>query len=75
MTDINALLDQMTLEEQVSLLSGADFWSVPAIERLGIGTVAGHGWAERGAGRRVVGGRRQVGGVSGGDCDRVVVEP
>ncbi|MBK8084006.1 MAG: glycoside hydrolase family 3 C-terminal domain-containing protein [Devosia sp.] len=27
----------MTLEEQVSLLSGADFWSLPAIERLGIG--------------------------------------
>ncbi len=37
MTDINALLDQMTLEEQVSLLSGEDFWSLPAIERLGIG--------------------------------------
>ena len=27
----------MTLEEQVSLLSGADFWSLPAIARLGIG--------------------------------------
>ncbi len=26
----------MTLEEQVSLLSGEDFWSLPAIERLGI---------------------------------------
>ncbi|MBC7478790.1 MAG: glycoside hydrolase family 3 protein, partial [Pseudorhodobacter sp.] len=37
MTDIAALLDQMTLEEQVSILSGADFWSLPAIERLGIG--------------------------------------
>ena len=36
MTDINGLLDQMTLEEQVSLLSGADFWSLPAIDRLGI---------------------------------------
>jgi beta-glucosidase len=26
----------MTLDEQVSLLSGEDFWSLPAIERLGI---------------------------------------
>ena len=32
-----ALVDAMTLAEQVSLLSGADFWSLPAIERLGIG--------------------------------------
>ena len=31
------LLKAMTLEEQVSLLSGEDFWSTPAIERLGIG--------------------------------------
>jgi beta-glucosidase len=31
------LIDQMTIEEQVSLLSGEDFWSVPAIARLGIG--------------------------------------
>lgn len=38
MTDIiDELLVQMTLEEKVSLLSGEDFWSVPAIERLGIG--------------------------------------
>ena len=34
---IETLLDQMTLEEQVSILSGEDFWSVPAIDRLGIG--------------------------------------
>ncbi|WP_449396945.1 glycoside hydrolase family 3 C-terminal domain-containing protein [Devosia riboflavina] len=27
----------MTLEEKVSILSGEDFWSVPAVERLGIG--------------------------------------
>ncbi|WP_436071635.1 beta-glucosidase H [Devosia sp. LjRoot3] len=27
----------MTLEEKVSILSGEDFWSVPAIARLGIG--------------------------------------
>lgn len=34
---IEQLADQMTLEEQVSILSGEDFWSVPAIPRLGIG--------------------------------------
>lgn len=37
MARIDDLLDQMTLEEQVSLLSGEDFWSLPAIPRLGIG--------------------------------------
>jgi beta-glucosidase len=38
MTDrIAALADQMTTEEKVSILSGEDFWSVPAIPRLGIG--------------------------------------
>lgn len=34
---IEELADRMTLEEQVSLLSGEDFWSLPAIDRLGIG--------------------------------------
>lgn len=34
--DIEALLDAMTLEEQVSLLSGADFWTTVPISRLGI---------------------------------------
>ncbi|KKC35813.1 beta-glucosidase [Devosia epidermidihirudinis] len=34
---IEQLADQMTLEEQVSILSGEDFWSLPAIARLGIG--------------------------------------
>ncbi|MDC9826489.1 glycoside hydrolase family 3 C-terminal domain-containing protein [Devosia sp. ZB163] len=34
---IEELVDQMTLAEQVSLLSGEDFWSLPAIARLGIG--------------------------------------
>ena len=34
---IEELVDEMTLEEQVSLLSGEDFWSLPAISRLGIG--------------------------------------
>lgn len=31
------LVDEMTLEEQVSLLSGEDIWSLPTIERLKIG--------------------------------------
>ncbi len=33
---VEDLLDQLTLEEKVSLLSGQDFWTLPAIERLGI---------------------------------------
>jgi beta-glucosidase len=33
---IETLVDAMTLDEQVSLLSGEDFWSLPAIERLNI---------------------------------------
>lgn len=33
---IDELVAAMTLEEQVSLLSGEDFWSLPAVERLGI---------------------------------------
>src|SRR5690348_5979045 len=33
---IDALLDAMTLEEQVILLAGADFWTTVPIERLGI---------------------------------------
>src|SRR3569832_536058 len=33
---IHDLVDQMTLAEQVSLLSGEDFWSLPAVSRLGI---------------------------------------
>ena len=37
MGGIEGLLDAMTLDEQVSLLSGADFWSLPAVARLGIG--------------------------------------
>ncbi|MCD7061415.1 beta-glucosidase [Pelagibacterium xiamenense] len=36
-TEIEALIDEMTLEEQVSLLSGEDFWSVAAVERVGVG--------------------------------------
>ncbi len=34
-----ALVDAMTLDEQVSLLSGQDFWSINPIERLEIGTL------------------------------------
>lgn len=34
---VDELVDQLTLEEQVSLLAGEDFWSVNAIPRLGIG--------------------------------------
>lgn len=33
---IEALLREMTLEEKVSLMAGRDFWTLPAIERLGI---------------------------------------
>jgi len=33
---IEALLKQMTLEEKVSLLGGADAWHTQAVERLGI---------------------------------------
>lgn len=33
---IDTLLDKMTLEEQVALLAGADFWTTVPIERLGI---------------------------------------
>lgn len=33
---IDALLERMTLEEQVALLAGADFWTTVAVERLGI---------------------------------------
>ncbi len=34
---VDALLSQMTLEEQVLLLSGEDHWSLPALPRLGLG--------------------------------------
>ena len=36
---IEALLDALTLEEQVALLAGADFWTTVPIERLGIPAV------------------------------------
>ena len=34
--DIQKLIQQMTLEEKASLLSGGDFWHTKAVERLGI---------------------------------------
>ncbi len=36
-TEIVDLVDELTLAERVSLLSGEDVWSLPAIPRLGIG--------------------------------------
>jgi beta-glucosidase len=33
---IDDILDRMTLEEQVSLLAGADFWTTVPVERLGV---------------------------------------
>ncbi|KJZ21234.1 beta-glucosidase [Loktanella sp. S4079] len=40
MTDhLETLVDQMTLEEQVSLLAGEDLWSVNAIARLDVGKI------------------------------------
>ena len=35
-TKIAQLLTSLTLDEKVSLVSGQDFWSLPAIDRLGI---------------------------------------
>jgi beta-glucosidase len=52
--DDDDLLKQLTLEEKVSLLGGQDFWSLPAIERIGLRSlvmsdgpigVRGTGWA------------------------------
>ena len=39
MRDLEALVDDMSLEEQVLLLSGRDAWSVPGNERLGFGAL------------------------------------
>ena len=39
MRDLEALVDDMSLEEQVSLLSGRDSWSVPGIARLDFGAL------------------------------------
>ncbi|KUL42481.1 beta-glucosidase family protein [Actinoplanes awajinensis] len=54
MTDIDHLLDRLTLDEKVSLLTGQDFWSLPAIPHIGLRSlvmsdgpvgVRGTGWA------------------------------
>ena len=54
MTDVEHLAKQLNLEEKVSLLAGQDFWSLPAIERIGLRSlvmsdgpigVRGTGWA------------------------------
>ncbi len=37
MSRIEQILGEMTLEEKVSILSGEDFWSVPAVARLKLG--------------------------------------
>jgi hypothetical protein len=39
MVDIDSLLAQLTLEEKVSLLAGADTWRTAAIPRLSIPAV------------------------------------
>ncbi|BCJ44964.1 beta-glucosidase [Actinoplanes ianthinogenes] len=54
MTDIDHLVDRLTLDEKVSLLTGQDFWSLPEIPRIGLRSlvmsdgpigVRGTGWA------------------------------
>jgi len=54
MSDVERLLESLDLEEKVSLLSGQDFWSLPAIDRIGLRSlvmsdgpvgVRGTGWA------------------------------
>ena len=64
------LVDRMTLEEQVSLLAGADFWRTVAVPRLGVPQLkVTDGPAGARGGGALVGGRRTaafpVGIVSG----------
>lgn len=37
--DVQQLLSLLTIEEKISLLSGADEWQTQGIERLGIGSL------------------------------------
>lgn len=39
MTDLDVLLGQLSLQEKVSLLTGQDFWSLPAIPRIGLSSL------------------------------------
>lgn len=39
MRDIKKIISEMTLDEKISFLSGADFWHTKAVERLGIPAV------------------------------------
>jgi beta-glucosidase len=36
MTEIESLIDQMTLEEKISMLAGADWWHTVPVKRMGI---------------------------------------
>src|SRR4051794_21177605 len=54
MTDVDHLLAQLDLTAKVSILAGQDFWSLPAIERIGLRSlvmsdgpigIRGTGWA------------------------------
>ncbi len=54
MNDVERLVGQLSLDEKVSLLAGQDFWSLPAIDRIGLRSlvmsdgpigVRGTGWA------------------------------
>ncbi len=40
MADVEALVAALTTDERVALLSGADFWTTVAVERLGIPSIA-----------------------------------
>lgn len=36
MTDIDNILEQVTIDEKISLVSGTDFWRTASVPRLGI---------------------------------------
>jgi beta-glucosidase len=40
MADVEALVAALTTDEKIALLSGADFWTTVAVERLGIPSIA-----------------------------------
>ncbi|WP_216326921.1 glycoside hydrolase family 3 C-terminal domain-containing protein [Deinococcus aestuarii] len=58
-TDLDSLLDGMTLEEQVSLLAGADFWRTVPVPRLNVPSLkVTDGPAGARGGGPLVGGRK-----------------